>query len=161
MIPFLSCNPTYGGQCPPCCSLPGFSFLLMEGSNHIPDMQTIHFSQVGFVEYGDNYYSYLETAYIFAEICRYLWREVSALTETQSTQTNTAARRISCPANSDHKCDSRINNQHDHTEVISAYTIFTAQTNRVKPVIRLFDYSAHTRCVCALCVSARCNRMIG
>ena len=34
---------TYGGQCPPRCSLPGFSFLLMEGSNHIYNMQTIQF----------------------------------------------------------------------------------------------------------------------
>ena len=34
---------TYGGQCPHRCSLPGFSLFLMEGSNHIPNMQTIHF----------------------------------------------------------------------------------------------------------------------
>ena len=44
ILSFLSCNPTYGGQYPHRYSLPDFSFLLMEGSNHIPNMQTIHFS---------------------------------------------------------------------------------------------------------------------
>ena len=36
IIPFLSCNPTYGEQCPPCCSLPDFSFCLWKGVTIVP-----------------------------------------------------------------------------------------------------------------------------
>ena len=38
-------------------------------------MQTIHFSLVWFVEYRDNYYNSLETAYKIGSKCRYLWRQ--------------------------------------------------------------------------------------
>ena len=81
--------------------------------------------------------------------------------ETHSSQTSAAARRTSCPANSYYKCGSRINNQSNHMEVISAYIKLTDTTIIPGGTIQPFDYSAHTRCVCALCVSARCNRMIG
>ena len=40
-------------------------------------MQTIHFSQGWFVEYGDKYYNFPETTYIIGSKCRYLWRQFS------------------------------------------------------------------------------------
>jgi len=39
-------------------------------------MQTIHFSLVWFVEYRDNYYNSLETAYIIGSNCPYYWKAV-------------------------------------------------------------------------------------
>ena len=68
---------------------------------------------------------------------------------------HTAAHRISCPANSEYKCDSRNNNHYDYTEVISAYTIFISQTNRGKSgYTAIRSFSAYALCLRLVCIGA-------
>ena len=46
------------------------------------NMQTIHFSQGRFVEYGDNYYNFPDTTYIIDSYCRYCLMEGSLMSAT-------------------------------------------------------------------------------
>ncbi len=69
---------------------------------------------------------------------------------------HTAARRISCPANSNVKCGSRNNNHYDYTEVILAYSIFTTQTNRGKSgYTAIRSFSAYALKMRLVCIGAR------
>ena len=68
---------------------------------------------------------------------------------------HTAARRTSCPANSKYNCGSRNNKLYIHTEVISAYIIFTTQANRVKSgYTPIRSFSAYALCLRLVCIGA-------
>ena len=152
ILPFLSCNPTYGGQCPPCCSPPDFSPFLIEGVPIVPICKPYIFYKSDLLSTEKIITATLKplifslkSVGIYGGRLQHLRKHnhhkpIPLLSDQAVSPTATT------------KCGNRINDNYDYTEVISAYIKQTAIIITTKgQYAAMWLFSA-----CALCLRLVC-----